>query len=691
MINLRNSPFLWLTLVLLLAFSLGSHLDIFQFRWVYCLFGLIMLICGYGAFLKYNPSLIYVSTISISCLVFFAGIWRQSLYHHDLYPAPMLAKPILMEGMFSISHVLKSKETSISLQCEVLHLKPVDDTSKANYPDKYILIQIRNPVKRDIYPGDRIQLKSWISPIQGPLNPFAFDASVYYNTIGIRHQVTAKGEELIMTSSSSFSLNRLTAKWQAALSNKVKLHTSPSVAQVINALVWGDRSDMDADVRDAFANSGAMHVLSVSGMHVAMIYSMLFLLFGAPGDGVFLKRVIRFLLYATAILLYVGLTGACPAVVRAGLMILLFLFGKTMGWNTQIWNLLGFAAFMMLWLNPYVIGNIGFQLSFLAIAGILLFAKPIIRSLSFKSKVMHWMWEVVSLSLAAQVFIVPILLSQFHQFPLTFIISSIVAIPAGYIIIVGAIINVFLSFLGIDWLWLPLDLTGHYFIMSVKWMAGLNPAMNYSMTPAAGWMIFLMSIIFSGAVVYAWPKGKYIAYGFGISAILLLIAHRNAMWSNRELIIYHTFKGVLMDVSSGGYCYSFTAGEIPPVQVAFASRGYRCQRDVISTKTFNFNQNLKTAGFLFQHHTLSFLYQKLLIVENTMDGSSAEFQFTHLLITQADSISNSKKIICQHPDALVILAAALPRKSKNKLIYFLDENGIKYYDIAQSGFFRLQP
>jgi competence protein ComEC len=157
------------------------------------------------------------------------------------------------------------------------------------------------------------------------------------------------------------------------------------------------------------------------------------------------------------------------------------------------------CCFMMLWLNPYVIQNIGFQLSFLAIAGILLFAKPIIRSLSFKSKILHWTWEIVSLSLAAQVFIVPILLRQFHQFPLTFIISSIVAIPAGYLIIVGALVNVLLSFLGLDFLWIPLDLTTHYFIKSMQWMAGLNPAMNYSMTPAAGWLIFLMSIVFSAA------------------------------------------------------------------------------------------------------------------------------------------------------------------------------------------------
>mgnify|MGYP003379077168 CR=1 FL=1 len=91
---------------------------------------------------------------------------------------------------------------------------------------------------------------------------------------------------------------------------------------------------MNEEIRDAFADSGAMHVLSVSGMHMAMIYSMLLLFLGPPGAGTYARRIFRFVCYAVAIILYMGLTGACPAVVRSGLMILLYLLGKAMGWNT---------------------------------------------------------------------------------------------------------------------------------------------------------------------------------------------------------------------------------------------------------------------------------------------------------------------------------------------------------------------
>jgi ComEC/Rec2-related protein len=691
MINLRNSPFLWLALLLILSFSLGGQMEIFKYPWLVLVYGLTMLACLYGAMTKYDPSLKYLSTMAISLLVILAGLWRQSQFHQELYPAPIMKQSLQMEGIVSIVQVLKSKEASISLQCKTLHLASDLDSTRIEYRDKYLLVQIRNPVKRDVLPGDLLVFKGWVSPIEAPLNPYAFDARAYYNTIGIRHQATCKGDEIEINPVHKFSIHRITARWQATLSNTVRAHTSAQVAQVINALVWGDRSDMDSDVRDAFADSGAMHVLSVSGMHVAMIYSMLLLFFGAPGDGVFLKRVIRFMLYASFILLYVGLTGACPAVVRAGLMILLFLFGKTMGWNTQIWNLVGFAAFMMLWLNPYVYHNIGFQLSFLAIAGILLFAKPIIRSFSFKSKILHWTWEIVALSLAAQVFIVPILLKQFHQFPLTFIISSIVAIPAGYLIIVGALLNVLLSFLALNFLWAPLDFIGHYFILCMQWMAGLNPAMNYSMTPAAGWLIFLMAIIFSAGVVYQWPKGKYVAYGLGIMSLVSLVMHRHKVWSSKELIIYHTFKGVLVDFTTDGFCYSFEKGDLTTIQKAFAARGNRCARDIISIKTFVDTSNIHTADFIFKKSTLNFSKYSILVQSHDSKLIDEKQHYTHLLITVADTVNHVKDLVCRHPGALIILPASLPRKAKNSLIRFMKENTIDFYDIAQSGYFRLTP
>ena len=518
------------------------------------------------------------------------------------------------------------------------------------------------------------------------MNPKAFDARKYYNTIGVRHQVNAKGEDVVITGSGKYSILRITARWQRALSDEVRAHTRPEVSQVVNALVWGDRSDMDAGVRDAFADSGAMHVLSVSGMHVAMIYSLLFLLLGAPGDGIFLKRLGRFIAYAVAILLYVGLTGACPAVVRAGLMILLYLFGKSMGWNTQVWNLLGFAAFMMLWLNPYLFHNIGFQLSFLAMAGILLFAKPIIRSLNFKWKPAHWTWEIVALSLAAQVFIVPVLLGQFHQFPLTFIISSIVAIPAGYIIILGAILNMLLSIFDLTFLWPLLDYSGHYFILSMKWMAGLNPAMNYAMPALAGWSIFMAAILFTAAVIYRWPKGKIVVYAFGVLSILLLIFHRSRVWSENEIIVYHSFKGLLIDISQNGHGYTVRDSVITLPQEEFAARGYRCYKDWIRNTIIGPADHFASKDILLEKNKLEINGLKILLLHNE---EPVENTFPFIVLTPFTKWNAIEQIACRDHTTFFILPASLNKKFKQKVTRYFDENQIRYHDISQSGYFKI--
>src|SRR6187402_94950 len=188
----------------------------------------------------------------------------------------------------------------------------------------------------------------------------------------------------------------------------------------------------------------------------------------------------------------------------------------------------------MLWINPFVMLNIGFQLSFLAMAGILLYAQPMIRFFTFKNIVLHRTWEVTAVSMAAQVFIFPLLLFHFFQFPLTFVASSLVAMPASYVVIFGALLNTCLAFLHWSWLWKIFNVACQYFILAMKWMAGLNPDMNYSLPVVAGVLLTSMAIIFSVALIYRWPKGKKLAYLLGIIAFINLAWHRNVEWNKNE-------------------------------------------------------------------------------------------------------------------------------------------------------------
>jgi competence protein ComEC len=686
MINLRNSPFLWIALTLLFSYRVAGFIGPLSNHWL-ILF--IWSVCGGCLFLslfKYNPRYQYLSSIVIGVLIFAAGMIRFSQFNKSHFPDGILTQPVDGEGFVKVVQVLKNKDFSASLKCERIFLASRNDPEQNVIDDKYILVFARSNETFHYFPGDFLTVKGKLSAIGEPLNPYGFDAKKYYKTIGIRHQIYCREGDVQQDTTFEKSISRLAAMWQLSLSALVKNNISEPPAQLTNALVWGDRSDMDNDVRDAFADSGAMHVLSVSGMHVAIIYSILFLILGPPASGTFFRRLLRFTTYSMAILLYVALTGACPAVVRAGLMIILYLFGKAMGWNTQVWILLGFAAFVMFWINRYLWQNIGFQISFLAIAGILLFSKPMIRCISFRYKILHHIWEITVLSIVAQVFILPILLGQFHQFPLTFIISSLVAVPAGYLIVFGALLNVILAFFDFDFAWPLLDWTGKLFIRTMEWMAGLNPEMYFSLPAISGAFLMSMAVLLSIGIVFKWAPGKKLACFFSILTLITMAYHRFNQWNVQETIIYHSYKGMIIDHFAHGKCISFHSPEVSAGNIEFTTRGYRCHRDIIDVADIFSDQEFQSRDYSLKTSILTTPRDSILLWQGSENEEICKPKFSYIIIDQCPDEILLKDYIMNYHSLVVVLPAHLNRKLKSSIEQFLKENKIAFHDIDQDGY-----
>ena len=687
MINFRNSPFLWITFVLLLSYFLGKGIAIEFPVWLFSGMTATCLICAIAVVMKYSPGKRLYSSWLLLLLIFLSGIIRLNAFLKENYQSGILSHSIYTQGVVQVTQLLKNKNSSVSLRCQRLVLFREDSSELEEMKDKFLLVYIRTVTPVTFLPGDIIRIEGWLSAIRGPLNPDAFDARAYYQSLGIRHQFYCNQENIRREGDAGFSIARLTAGWQYSLTNIIRQHTSPQVAQLTNALVWGDRSDMDSEVREAFADSGAMHVLSVSGMHVAIIYSMLLLILGPPSAGSFFQRTIRLILYSMAIILYMGLSGSCPAVVRAGLMILLYLFGKAMNWNTQIWNLLGFAAFVMLWINPYIINNIGFQLSFLAMAGILLYAKPFIRYVSFKNKMLHSAWEITVMSIVAQIFMLPILLSQFHQFPLTFIISSLAAVPAAYVIMAGAILNSSLSFLEIELLWKGLDWSGSLFIDVMQWMSQLNPVMHFSLPSLSTLLLMGMAVLFSFGLVFRWDAGRKLAWVLGIIALAVLGLHRVKAWTTKDLVIYHSTKGLMVDMIGGGYCYSLHGNEIAPASIEFMTRNYRCRRDIISARHIPASDVYENEWIEYNGAALRAKKEHLTLWNDTIPKTIFPKNTTLILTHEGNTDSLSQFIQENHP-SLVIIPAHLDRRWRSDAGEILTALHIPYHDIDISGYYR---
>lgn len=197
------------------------------------------------------------------------------------------------------------------------------------------------------------------------------------------------------------------------------------------ALVIGNRDTLDTEVRDVFSKTGAMHILAVSGLHVGMIAWCLSWVLGRISRT---QGMLPLAIQGIGVWGYVFLCGAGASVVRAGVMFTWMLFGKTIGRPSTIWNAWSGSAFILLLYEPQWLFDIGFQLSYLAVGGIVLLEPGIYQWVAVKNRILDYFWKLTSVGLAAQIATGPLSIYYFHQFPLGFLLSGWIAVPLGAVI-----------------------------------------------------------------------------------------------------------------------------------------------------------------------------------------------------------------------------------------------------------------
>ncbi|MCX6282972.1 MAG: ComEC/Rec2 family competence protein [Bacteroidetes bacterium] len=213
---------------------------------------------------------------------------------------------------------------------------------------------------------------------------------------------------------------------------------------VAAALLLGYVNEIDSRLKSAFAASGTMHILSVSGMHVGVIFLFLetILAFLARfRNGIYLKLLIQ-LLFIWA---YAAVTGFSPAVLRAAACLSFILAGKAIKRKPEMLNVISASVFFLLILDPSIITDVGFQLSYLAVAGIVILYKPIYDLYMTHSWLPGKIWALVAVSIAAQIATCPLSLYYFHRFPNYFILSNLLIVPLSNGIILMGILGLLCS------------------------------------------------------------------------------------------------------------------------------------------------------------------------------------------------------------------------------------------------------
>jgi competence protein ComEC len=201
------------------------------------------------------------------------------------------------------------------------------------------------------------------------------------------------------------------------------------------ALLVGERAELDEGLVRAYSDTGVIHVIAISGLHLGLIYGMLIMAF-RPLTGKRNGKLMVNASIAIALWIFTLICGASPSVVRSAVMFSSLLLGDSLGSENNTGNALASSAFLLLCFDPFLINDIGFQLSYAAVASLLLYNRSVVSIYHPENSLLANTWASIATSISAQILTTPLILLHFHQFPMLFILSNLVAVPVSGLILV---------------------------------------------------------------------------------------------------------------------------------------------------------------------------------------------------------------------------------------------------------------
>ncbi|MGN0033679.1 MAG: ComEC/Rec2 family competence protein [Candidatus Limimorpha sp.] len=363
--------------------------------------------------------------------------------------------------------------------------------------------------------------------LEPPKNPEQFDYKSFLSRKGVFRQVYLKDENWV-----GIDVNRSNVIFEYCyrirdfLLQKLNgLGVDGDEFAVASAILLGYDENLPAEIRQDYVAAGAMHILCVSGMHVGVVYMLFNYALSFLNDKKQWQRLLRNIILLSLIWFYAALSGLAPSILRATVMLSFTVVGDIINRKGPLLNSLAASAFILLCVEPSDLFNIGFQLSYAAVVGIVVFQKPLYRLLYVNNGLLDKLWEITSVSIAAQFATAPFAIYYFHQFPTYFWLSNLFMTPISTVVIVGGILTLMVFFV---------------------------PYLNVCVALCVKWSIYVMNFIvsFIEKLPYSIVKGLYInswqflCLVFVLLSVMLVIEHRS-----KVMLFSMLFFGSLFSIS----------------------------------------------------------------------------------------------------------------------------------------------
>ena len=297
------------------------------------------------------------------------------------------------------------------------------------------------------------QTKVYINKVESPNNDFQFDYAKYLARKGIYYQSFAT-DEILEAPKKTLTISEKIRQKRLEILNTIDGSKLPKrEREFLKGIILADRTEMDAEMVSDFSKSGLVHFLAISGTHLAIIFWLILYLLKPIFPAKFRKiPIVLSLLFIWSFTIFIDYGSS---VVRSCLMITAYYSFVLLQRKPDLLHAMAIAGFAILIFDTHQVFDVGFQLSFVAVFGIFWLNTPILKNLPRpKNKIQDFLFNVVSMSLAAQIATLPLVIFYFHQYSFLSIVANVIIVPFSEIIIIFSLLMTVLFAFKLEFSWL---------------------------------------------------------------------------------------------------------------------------------------------------------------------------------------------------------------------------------------------
>ncbi|MBI1343958.1 MAG: DUF4131 domain-containing protein [Terrimonas sp.] len=686
MIFLKKAPFLKLIIPFIAGIILQSAFS-FTPGFLLLFIGTAILIILLFPYLSIQERFSLHPWVGLVILFLMTATGSVSFYLNDIRnDKNWFAKhyPAYSTVMARIDEPISEKERSFRAIATVTGLE--GQGSQINTKGKMIIYFKKDSALKDLDVGIRIICRKLLQPISNSGNPGGFDYQRYALSRAISHQVyLAPGEFLLLPANNRNSFKAWLFQIRKKLIGIIRRFIPGEKEQgFASAILIGYKDDLDKQVLQSYANTGVIHILAISGLHLGIIYGLLVLLL-KPLFRFKRSNWIRAILIILVLWIFCLLAGGAASVTRSAVMFSCIVLGETLNRKASIYNTLAFSAFLLLCYNPFWLWEAGFQLSYAAVLSIVIFSRPVYQLFFIRNKILDFFWKLSVVSFSAQILTLPLCIFHFHQIPVYFLVSNIIAVPlAGFILTSGIWLFAIAPF---SMLAIPSGKIISFFIRLMNaWIERVEAL------PFAVWkgleinlMQTLLLFLFAGGTGY-WllsknKKGLALALGAVFSFTVIRAQSFFLHATQKKIIVYNVPQYSAIDFLSGNQ-YRFVGDS------SFRTKNLSLNAYIQPCRNLN-RVGRPVAGIPFNSNGCLQFYGKKVLIMNTPGNyrSARKKERIDLIIVSKNTISDIYTILRNFEIGMVVFDSSTPYRKLNAWKKACDSLQVHYHSVPEKGAF----